>query len=57
VMTVVDKQADGFKVLENHDTLSPKVMLELPRPGTGTPNPAGDLALITVSGHSFEKDK
>jgi hypothetical protein len=49
--------SDKFNVLEGEDTLSPKVMLELPRPGAGIPNPDGDLAFISVSNHSFEKDK
>lgn len=46
-----------FSVLEGDDILSPKTFIELPRPGTGTPNPGYDLAFIPVSTHSFKKEK
>jgi len=53
----VKQASESFEFQEGSDTLSPKLMLELPRPGAGVPNCDGDLALITVSNHSFDKDK
>ncbi|KAF8318958.1 alpha/beta-hydrolase [Clavulina sp. PMI_390] len=37
--------------------LTPAEMLELPRPGNLQVNPKGDLALITISEHSFDTKK
>jgi hypothetical protein len=46
-----------FKLKEGKHILSPKNMLELPRPGAGTVNEAGDLVLVPVSKYSFEESK
>lgn len=47
----------NFSLVEGKHVLSPKKMLELPRPGTGFANLAGDLALATVRQYSFDEDK
>lgn len=47
----------NFSLVEGKDVLSPKKMLELPRPGSGFANPAGDLALATVRQYNFDADK
>lgn len=39
------------------DVLSPRDMLELPRPGSGVANAAGDLAFVSISKHSFGDKK
>jgi len=39
------------------DVLSPRDMLELPRPGSGVANTAGDLAFVSISKHSFADKK
>ncbi|KAG8785786.1 hypothetical protein FRC12_017181 [Ceratobasidium sp. 428] len=46
-----------FKLVDGKDVLSPKKMLELPRPGAGLANDEGDLALVSVRQYSFEADK
>ncbi|QRV92327.1 Prolyl oligopeptidase family [Ceratobasidium sp. AG-Ba] len=47
----------NFKLVDGKHVLSPKKMLELPRPGAGLANDGGDLALVSVSQYSFESDK
>ncbi|EJU00159.1 alpha/beta-hydrolase [Dacryopinax primogenitus] len=47
----------SFALKEGNDILTPKDMLELPRPGSAVANPAGDLAFISVSEYSFEIKK
>jgi hypothetical protein len=51
------QDAADFQLIEGPDVLSPKVMIEMPRPGAGIPNPAGDLAFIAVSTYSFASNK
>ncbi|KAG8679480.1 hypothetical protein FRC08_016957, partial [Ceratobasidium sp. 394] len=46
-----------FELVDGKDVLSPKKMLELPRPGAGLANDGGDLALVSVRQYSFENDK
>ncbi|KAG9116042.1 hypothetical protein FRC07_007495, partial [Ceratobasidium sp. 392] len=46
-----------FKLVDGKDVLSPKKMLELPRPGAGLANDEGDLALVSVRQYAFESDK
>jgi hypothetical protein len=46
-----------FKLKEGKHLLSPKNMLELPRPGAGSVNVDGDLLLVPVSKYSFEESK
>jgi hypothetical protein len=47
----------GFKLKEGANVLSPKEMLELPRPAAAMVNTAGDLFLVPVSKYSFEEKK
>jgi hypothetical protein len=47
----------SFAFKEGSDVFAPKDMLELPRPGQGVVNSAGDLVLIPVSTFSFEEKK
>ncbi|KAG8813035.1 hypothetical protein FRC17_001702, partial [Serendipita sp. 399] len=51
------KNMDDFKLNDGDDVMSPKYMLELPRPGTAVPNQDGDLAYMVVSKYSFKKKK
>ncbi|KAG8751278.1 hypothetical protein FRC14_008031 [Serendipita sp. 396] len=51
------RNMDDFKLEDGKDVMSPKYMLELPRPGAATPNKDGDLAFMVVSNYSFEKKK
>lgn len=44
-----------FKLIEGEHVLSPKTMLELPRPGNGMANEAGDLSLVPVTQHTLGK--
>ncbi|KAF8842149.1 alpha beta-hydrolase [Paxillus ammoniavirescens] len=46
-----------FALKSSPDVLSPQDMLSLPRPGAPIPNPAGDLAFISVSKYSFDDHK
>ncbi|KIJ17964.1 Merops: S09.UPW [Paxillus involutus ATCC 200175] len=46
-----------FALKSSPDVLSPQDMLSLPRPGAPIPNPAGDLAFISVSKYSFDDRK
>ncbi|EJC98931.1 alpha/beta-hydrolase [Fomitiporia mediterranea MF3/22] len=54
--TMLDWKSDDFKFKGGPDVFTPKDLVELPRPGSGTANPGGDLALVSVSTYSF-KDK
>ncbi|CAE6412251.1 unnamed protein product [Rhizoctonia solani] len=45
-----------FKFVEGKNVLSPKTMLELPRPGSGVANSAGDLSLVSVSQYKFNEN-
>ncbi|KAH8104705.1 alpha/beta-hydrolase [Cristinia sonorae] len=54
--TMASSYKIDFNFKEGPDVFSPKDMLELPRPGAGVANPAGDLVLVSVSKYSF-KDK
>lgn len=44
----------GFSLKDGKDVLSPRVMLEMPRPHAGFANFAGDLAYVPVTQYSFE---
>jgi hypothetical protein len=46
-----------FKLVDGKDVLSPKKMLELPRPGSGLANDEGDLSLVSVRQYNFKADK
>lgn len=48
---------DGFKLQHGEDILTPKKMLELPRPGAAIANKDGDIAFMVVSQYSFETKK
>ncbi|KAI0057852.1 hypothetical protein BV25DRAFT_1919874 [Artomyces pyxidatus] len=43
-----------FAFQDGNDTLTPKDLIELARPGVGIANTAGDLVLVPVSKRSFE---
>ncbi|KIM30118.1 hypothetical protein M408DRAFT_67081 [Serendipita vermifera MAFF 305830] len=51
------RNMDGFKLRHGDDVLTPKKMLELPRPGAAVSNGDGDLAFMVVSQYSFETKK
>lgn len=46
-----------FELKHGPDVFTPADMLELPRPGTGVPNAAGDLFLVAASKYSFTDKK
>ncbi|CCO34751.1 hypothetical protein BN14_08858 [Rhizoctonia solani AG-1 IB] len=46
-----------FKFVEGKHVLSPKTMLELPRPGSGVANSAGDLTLVPLSRYGFDENQ
>lgn len=46
-----------FELKEGKDRFSPKDLIELPRPGAGKANAAGDLVLVSVSKYSFEENE
>jgi hypothetical protein len=46
-----------FQLREGAHIFSPKDLIELPRPGAGLANDAGDLVLVPVSKYSFEDKK
>ena len=48
---------DKFELKSGSSVFSPRDLIELPRPGTGIANPAGDLAFVQVSQHSFTENK
>jgi hypothetical protein len=54
-MTTSTPSAFAFE--EKPGLLSPRKMLELPRPGPGAVNPAGDLVLVSVAQWSFDTRK
>jgi hypothetical protein len=43
-----------FNLKTGNDRFSPKDLVELPRPGAGQANAAGDLVLVSASRYSFE---
>lgn len=53
----VSRARTDFKLVEGEHVLSPKTMLELPRPGAGLANAGGDLALVSVNQFKFEQKK
>ncbi|KAF8713356.1 Alpha beta-hydrolase, partial [Rhizoctonia solani] len=46
-----------FRLVEGKHILSPKTMLELPRPGNGVANSAGDLTLVPLSQYGFDENR
>ena len=46
-----------FRFKSDRDRFTPKNLIELPRPGAGTANAAGDLVLVPVSKYSFADKK
>ncbi|GJJ15786.1 hypothetical protein Clacol_010064 [Clathrus columnatus] len=48
---------DPIPFKEGPDVFSPKTLIELVRPGTGTANPSGDVGFIPVSQYSLETKK
>jgi hypothetical protein len=46
-----------FSLRTGDDRFSPKDLIELPRPGAGLANAAGDLVLASVSKYSFADKK
>ena len=48
---------DDFTFREGPDIFSPKDLVNLARPGTGSGNPAGDLLIVPVSKYSAEDKK
>jgi hypothetical protein len=46
-----------FSFKAGNDRLTPKDLIELPRPDVGKANPAGDLVLASVSKYSFADKK
>lgn len=49
-------QPENFKWIEGDDIFTPLDLVQLPRPGAGVANGAGDLVLVPVSEYSV-KDK
>ena len=50
-------KSDDFEFKKGEDVFTPHDLVELPRPGEGVPNAAGDLVLVSVSTYSFKTDK
>lgn len=48
-------KAFGFK--SGNDRFTPQDLIELPRPGAGVANAAGDLVFVLVSKYSFADEK
>lgn len=46
-----------FSLKSGNDRFAPKDLVELPRPGAGIANAAGDLVLVSVSKYSFADKK
>jgi len=46
-----------FTFKEGADVFTPKDLIGLARPGTGTANEVGDLVLVPVSKYSFDEKK
>ena len=46
-----------FNLKTGDDRFTPKDLIELPRPGAGQANAAGDLVLASVSRYSFNDKK
>ncbi|KDQ16985.1 hypothetical protein BOTBODRAFT_64483 [Botryobasidium botryosum FD-172 SS1] len=46
-----------FELKEGQNTFAPRDLVELPRPGAGVANTAGDLVLISVSKYSLKEKK
>ena len=51
------KDGDDFQWVEGADVFTPRDLVGLPRPGAGTANPKGDLALVAVSTYDFSSKK
>lgn len=51
------KDGDDFKWVEGTDVFTPRDLVGLPRPGSGTANPSGDLVLVAVSTYDFAAKK
>jgi hypothetical protein len=47
----------SFAFKAGNDRFTPQNLIELPRPGAGVANPAGDLVLVPVSKYSFADKK
>ena len=50
-------KSDDFEFKKGEDVFTPHDLVELPRPGEGVPNAAGDLVLVSMSTYSFKTDK
>lgn len=50
-------KSDDFEFKKGADVFAPRDLVELPRPGEGVPNAAGDLVLVSVSTQSFKANK
>ena len=55
-ISAMSKPGD-FTFKQGSNVFSPPDLVNLARPGTGVANPAGDLALVTVSKYSPEDKK
>jgi len=50
-------EAKAFSFKSGNGRFTPQDLVELPRPGAGVANAAGDLVLVPVSGYSFADKK
>ncbi|KDQ62499.1 hypothetical protein JAAARDRAFT_30397 [Jaapia argillacea MUCL 33604] len=57
IMTAVANGQTEFQFKESPEIFSPKDLVELARPGSGSANDVGDLVLVPVSKYSFEDKK
>jgi hypothetical protein len=56
-MSATHRINPNFQFKDGENVLTPKEMLELPRPGAGLVNEAEDLILVSVSQYSFGNKK
>ena len=50
-------EAKAFSFKSGNGRFTPQDLVELPRPGAGVANAAGDFVLVPVSGYSFADKK
>ena len=54
---IPSRNMSEFNLKTGNDRFSPKDLVELPRPGAGQANAAGDLVLVSASRYSFDDKK
>ena len=57
VNTPAYDMSKDFAFKTGNDRFTPQDLVELPRPGAGIANPAGDLVLVSISKYSFADKK